>query len=141
MLGKSLSLFIIIFCSLERLIVTVSMVHYRCGLVWEFYPSLWFLFDDMRGRGSIGLREVDELLEELLWVEVVGWGVVGSGEFYVLFRVLWLVVAVQGEGVCFVAGRFLGGLLFDEVVLPVWQCCGPCFYEGGWCNGCDDERQ
>ena len=82
-------------------------------------PSLWFFFDDMRGRGSIGLREVDELLEELLWVEVVGWGVVGSGEFYVLFRVLWLVGAVQGEGVCFVAGRFLGGLLFDEVILPV----------------------
>ena len=82
-------------------------------------PSLWFFFDDMRGRRSIGLREVDELLEELLCVEVVGWGVVGSGEFDVLLHLLWFVVAVQGDGVCFVAGRLLGGLLFDEVVLPV----------------------
>ena len=73
----------------------------------------------MRGRRSIGLREVDELLEELLCVEVVGWGVVGSGEFDVLLHLLWFVVAVQGDGVCFVAGRLLGGLLFDEVVLPV----------------------
>ena len=82
-------------------------------------PSLWFFFDDMRGRRSIGLREVDELLEELLCVEVEGWGVVGSGEFDVLLHLLWFVVAVQGGGVCFVAGRLLGGLLFDEVVLPV----------------------
>ena len=59
---------------------------------------------------------MDELLDELLCVEVVGWGVVGSGEFDVLLHLLWFVVAVQGDGVCFVAGRFLGGLLFDEII-------------------------
>ena len=106
--------------------------------VLQHCPSLRFWFDDKRGRGSIRVRDLDVLLDELLYVEVGGWGVVGSREFDVLLRLLLLVDAVQGDSV---AGRLLGELLFEGVVAPVYQCCGPCFLEGGRCNGCDNQRQ